>query len=334
MTFSLSPQLEKLFSGPIVGRELSELSKDIIRLSDFYINRQGARTPWTEAHVLRAYCAYFLPLNVARLKSVFKEVRRFIKPELISEVWDFGSGIGATHWSLEEEEWLPPKELICVEIDREAIRLHQQLAQKFPARWSPEWNRQARPKPGALGVFSFSFIEMHSHLPNLNEFSHLLFIEPSFRDTGRTLMEWRQRLIDAGYAALAPCTHSQTCPLLKHSSRDWCHARIHFQGSKTWSQLEALLPMKNKTLTFSYLLMSRDAKGPDWRGAIRVIGDTLYEKGKVRQMICRGTEREFFSWLKRDGEPPAIPNGALIRDPGHCEVKGNEVRPYGILRWE
>ncbi len=335
MKLSLSPRLEELFAAQIAGRELKDLANEVVRLSDFYLAQHGARTPWSEPHVWRAYCAYFLPLNVVRMRAALREVKRFLPLEQISEIWDFGSGIGATHWALEQEDWMAPRGLICQEIDREAIRLHGSLSEKFGGRWRPEWNAQRAVRPGALGVFSFSFLEMQNNLPKLADFSHLLFVEPSFRDVGRMLMEWRQRLMDtAKYTPLAPCTHSQACPLLAQSSRDWCHMRVFYESSKQWQKLEALLPMKNRTLTYSYLLMSRDVKDVKFRGTTRVIGDTLQEKGKARQMICRGPSREFLAWLKRDGEPPFIPHGALITDLGHCETKSNELRPFGTPKWE
>ncbi len=335
MKLSLSPRLEELFSEALQGRELKDLAADVVRLSDFYLSQHGARTPWGDPYVWRAYCAYFLPLNVVRMRAALAEVRRFIGPTEISEIWDFGSGTGATHWGLEHEDAIPVRPLNCVEIDRDAIRLHQTLSEKLAGRWKPEWNAQRPVKPGALGIFSFSFLEMQNNLPKLADFSHLLFVEPSFRDIGRSLMEWRKRLMEtAGYTPLAPCTHSDACPLLTHSSRDWCHARVHFNSSKNWQKLESLLPMKNRTLTYSYLLLSRDVKTPKFRGMTRVIGDTLQEKGKARQLICRGPNREFLAWLKRDGEPPFIPHGALITDLGHCELKSNEVRPFSTPKWE
>ena len=175
---------------------------------------------------------------------------------------------------------------------------------------------------------------MRDNLPDLSEFSHILIVEPSFRDTGRALMKARAYWIENGWTPLAPCTHSGPCPLLEHSDRDWCHQRVHFKASDRFLKLESHLPMKNQTLTYSYLLLSRACQTPAWRGATRVIGDTLYEKGKVRQLICRGPEREFLSWLSRAGEPPRIPHGALIADLGEVDVKGNERRPRAKLIWD
>jgi len=95
------------------------------------------------------------------------------------------------------------------------------------------------------------------------------------------------------------------------------------------------LPMKNHTLTYSYLLMSRSVKDTKWRGAARVIGDTLPENGKTRQMICRGPQREFVSWLHRYGEPPHIPHGALVSGTENCETKGQELRAKpDTLKWD
>lgn len=91
--------------------------------------------------------------------------------------------------------------------------------------------------------------------------------------------------------------------------------------------MEAILPMKNRTLTYSYLLVSRRVPHPSHRGWARVIGDTLKERGKTRQMICRGEKREFLSWLLKRGEPEEIPHGALIHGVDQAEVKGPELRP-------
>jgi len=58
----------------------------------------------------------------------------------------------------------------------------------------------------------------------------------------------------------------------------------------------------------------------------RVIGDTLREKGKTRQAICRNSEREFLAWLKKSGPASEIPRGSLISSQIYIKV-GNELRP-------
>lgn len=305
----------------------------IRELSDFYISQTGRETPWSEPNTLSAYLSYFLPLNVARLRSVWREVRRFLNDSDISEVWDFGSGLGATQWVLEDESWLSSKPLYCLEISTKAIAGHENLLASGPSKFKPQFVKGVSPRKGAIAVFSYSFLEMQKGLPPLENFAHLLVVEPSTRECGRQLMEWRQKAIVKGFNPLAPCTHNQACPLLVQSGRDWCHMRVSFQSPEWFQQIEDHLPMKNRTLTYSYLLLSQEKTNTDWYGSTRVIGDTLEERGKTRQMICRGPQREFLSWLSRDGEAPRIPHGALIKSLGTPDLKGSEVRASRDLKW-
>lgn len=331
----LSPQFEQILTKALAhfapGVDERALALSVKKLSDYYLIAPGSATPWDKDFALPATLAYFMPLNGVRMAEVFREAKRFLPAESISEIWDFGSGLGTTQWILEDQEWLEPRPLYSLEISKLAANVHDEM-QSFGRRWVSEARRTATPKRGALAVFSYSFLEMQKALPDLAAFDHWLILEPSTRERGRALMEWRSRFISDGLEPLAPCTHSYACPLLTHSPRDWCHMRVHFEGPEWFQKMEAHLPMKNRTLTYSYLLASRTVRDSSWRGAARVIGDTLPEKGKTRQMICRGPGREFFSWLHKNGEPPFIPHGALVQQIGNPEVKGGELR-VGPLDW-
>ncbi|MCB0408374.1 MAG: hypothetical protein KDD34_09230, partial [Bdellovibrionales bacterium] len=143
----------------------------------------------------------------------------------------------------------------------------------------------------------------------------------------RALMSFRKLLIENGFFVLAPCTHQGLCPLLTHSKKDWCYDRVFLEAPDWFKKLESHLPMKNRTLTFSYLIASKKFKPHLPKNSARVIGDTLKEKGKTRQMVCRGQEREFLSWLDRLGPAPEIPHGALIQIPEDYLKKGDsEIR--------
>jgi hypothetical protein len=155
-----------------------------------------------------------------------------------------------------------------------------------------------------------------------------LIIEPSTHQDARNLQELRQTLIDEGFYAWAPCTHQGKCPLLLHSQKDWCHHRIHVDMPEWFQAVERHLPFKNKTLTLSYLMMSKrvpELSLPQ-RQKVRVIGDVLEEKGKSKALICRGEEREFFSILHRDSKEFPHERGDIAVLCGEVEKKGNEVR--------
>lgn len=328
MVSTLSSSFEEMLRAVLPTNR--DLAADVLSLSDFYHAHAGLPTPWDEPFTTAAYLAYFLPLNYARLRSVWREVERCqLKPQ---SIWDFGSGVGTTQWMLEDQTNLAPVPLFAVERSRAAIDLNLRLQSARQGQWRALLQAPARPANGAMAVFSYSFLEMRSQLPRLQEFDHLLIVEPSTRDCGRQLMEWRARFLAQGWSVLAPCTHMHTCPLLQHSTRDWCHMRVPFHAPAWWLELEDRLPMKNRTLTYSYLLLSRttSAASPAIERA-RVIGDTLNERGKTRQMICRGPEREFLSWLHRNGTPQSIPHGSLILDLLGVERKSSELRlPKGL----
>lgn len=337
MTQSLSPEFELLVRSQLGEPPYAEfkLAPAIMELSSFYHSFPGRPTPWDDKFALPAYLSYFLPLNYARLRGVWQEVERFLPTKEIKSIWDYGSGLGTTQWVLEDSPWLQPCPLICLEMSHTAVRTHRELADRRQGRWQPTFKEPVKPEPGALAVFSYSFLEMQDCLPRLEAFDHLLIVEPSTRDCGRKLMEWRDRFLEDGFQVLAPCTHSEACPLLTESNRDWCHQRTAFEAPEWWLELEDQLPMKNRTLTYSYLLLSRTVTDETWRGTARVIGDTLEERGKTRQMICQGPKREFLSWLHRHGTPPHIPHGALLKGVETCTPKGGEQRagPETTLTW-
>jgi hypothetical protein len=327
---TLTPPFEALLRETLGAYDPRHLAAQILCLSDFYHANPGAPTPWSESFTMSAYTAYFLPLNYARLRSAWIEVERAQLD--VSEIWDFGSGLGTAQWVLEDSahEAVP---FYCQERSPEAASQHRVLHRHRGGRFSPDFQAPRQPGPNALGIFSYSFLEMVDQLPDLKSFAHLLIVEPSTRECGRQLMEWRARLLGQGFHVLAPCTHAAACPLLTQSTRDWCHMRVGFEPPEWWSHLEDHLPMKNRTLTYSYLLVSR--MPPSEKTQARVIGDTLEERGKTRQMICRGPRREFLSWLHRYGTPPQIPHGALLEGVEALEPKGAELRvpTPSPLRW-
>jgi ribosomal protein RSM22 (predicted rRNA methylase) len=184
-------------------------------------------------------------------------------------------------------------------------------------------------------VLSYSLNELGRLPEEIRRARALLIIEPSTRENGRALQQLRAELLNEGFFAWAPCTHQSPCPLLTHSERDWCHMRVHCERPSWLKAIEQQIPVRNDTLTYSYLLLRRDPpatislrplKPADENPLARVIGDTLHERGKIRQAICRGPEREFFSWLTRHGEPEPLPRGAVVSVPHDAEKKGNELR--------
>jgi hypothetical protein len=308
---TLSQSLEKEWVSFSLEKK-RRLAEAVIELSTYFQDKSGKETPWSEHLSALAYQFYFFPLNIARAVSVFESLGPLIDRPFRS-LFDIGSGLG----NLTELQKIFPKllegEIRSIEKDpiHSDLKFEPHLPSEIPAQ--------------STGFYSFSWVEIKTPIEELKKFEDLIFIEPSTSHVSRKLMALRQELIDHGFTVLAPCTHQKACPLLIHSQKDWCHDRVHFEKPDWFKELESLLPMRNDTLTFSYLVASR-SRSPLAEGLTRVIGDTLKEKGKTRQAICFDDQRRFLSWLKRDYKnPQTLDHGSLvqIKDP---EQKNSELR--------
>lgn len=292
--------------------EKANLAESIVTLSNHFQDPSGLLTPWERAELEMAYRFYFFPLNLARGVSLFQSLEGLLTKPL-KNLYDIGAGLG----NLAYLQRVFPRLLEgpITSIERNPRPGAPPSLQNIPQHLSED----------SVGFFSFSWVETKTPLEELKNFKTLIFLEPSTSHVARRLMTLRQELIDAGFFALAPCTHNLACPLLIHSQKDWCHDRVHFEKPDWFMELENLLPMKNNSLTYTYLLMSKSLLFKT-EGLTRVIGDTLKEKGKTRQAICFDNERRFLSWLKRNHkEIPRIDHGKLISIHGG-EEKGSEIR--------
>jgi hypothetical protein len=229
--------------------------------------------------------------------------------------------------------------VFAVDTSQIALDLGYRLkGKKIFAEYASEVSRSVHP-PLALRslrtterllIASYVLTELASLPDWWLKFEALAIIEPSTQDDSRALMSTRQSLIENGYHIWAPCTHQGRCPQLTHSARDWCHDRIHWRAPKWFADLENHLPMKNRTLTFSYLLARRSLPPPKGLTDLaRLTGDMLEEKGKTRQSLCRGTEREFLAWFPQrlaKGEDISLERGSLVRLPENIAHKASELR--------
>lgn len=304
----------------------SQLAHSVQQISDIYTkDRSQIQRVWQQKELAAGYMVYFFPLNYLRMRAVIDqgvEVHFFKNP---SNTIDFGSGPGTAQLAL----WDALEQTVdhCVENASHAIKVHKEMLEILDLKF-PQWVSAKDISVGheTMGIFSYSLNEMQIDPQYLSSFSKLILLEPSLQTVGRQLMALRKELLQLGHFAWAPCTHQESCPLLEQSKKDWCHDRVFVELPSWFYQVENHLPMKNRSVTLSYLLTNRE-KPSHHRSDARVIGDTLKEKGKTRQAICRGPEREFLSWLHKEGKPPEIPRGAKIKLPDEVTKVGSEIRP-------
>jgi hypothetical protein len=300
------------------------LAECIVQLSDFYQQKKKV-TPWQTPATQAAYLSYFFPLNYIRNLKVFSEIERIGFLSDPGKILDFGFGLGSGYLAARDSGILTAQDPVtAVDSSTTPLNLFKKylLEPGSHVEFATEINN-----PGGFDTafFSYSLNELNGAGNWLHKIPNLLIIEPSTQQSGRELMALRQTMLLEGYSMWAPCTHQLACPLLTHSKHDWCHDRVHWTPPNWWKGLEALLPMKNQTMTFSYLATSRKSSPQNLKNPGRVVGDELKEKGKSRWLYCQGEEREFLSWLNRSGAPPEIHRGEVFQV--HVqEKKGNELR--------
>jgi len=331
--FSIPTQIESSMSAALADYKLSlndskDLAKCVLALSNYFISEPEGQTPWHESWAQVAYLCYYLPLNSARLTAVIAEGEKRGFFNGLEEVLDFGAGLATASLSLSAAKNF---RYTLIERASEPQRLIEKHFSFFKAHeWTRTFNSQ-RVGNGkkTLALFSYSLTELSDVPEWAYDCEAIMIAEPSTQQDGRKLLALRQKLIEKGYYAWAPCTHQNACPLLSQSKTDWCHDRIFFAAPTWFQKMEEQLPMKNRTLTTSYLLMRKTK--PAEIHAARVVGDTLKEKGKDRQMICRGPDREFLAWLHKNKLQQDIPRGGLIELPDSVQKVSNELRVTSTL---
>lgn len=313
---------------------LKQIADSVLKLSDFYIQYPEFTTPWDEEFCQIAYRHYFLPLNFLRN---FRVVQKGFATGFFSELYsftDWGCGPGTASFALAAHEGLKPQIQKQILIDQSELALnhfedlHTQLIglEKMAGTSLRKALSLDTRKENRCLVFSYSLTEVSQLPEGWEEFEALMILEPSTSEDGRHLLELRQKLIDKGYSIWAPCTHQLKCPLLIESKTDWCHDRIEVNAPDWFLELEAHLPMRNRTVTTSYLL-ARKKKASVYAPTVgRLIGDSREEKGKTRQMFCRGEKREFLTWMHKKIDPQVFPRGELVELPDQFEEKSNELR--------
>jgi hypothetical protein len=313
-------------------RDEQRLAQAILKLSEFYQRRNSSPeiqvTPWRDAETQAAYLAYFFPLNWLRIQRCLQQ----IPPSFwqgVQNVVDVGSGPGNFQLALKSHAPSFHGPYFAVETSTAAYQLHLDLAREFHLQL-PQRTQRPFVQPSTLVVLSYSLNELGALPEWAISADRILILEPSVMAQSRSLMSLRQTLLERGYNVVAPCTHREGCPLLLRSKTDFCHDRFFIELPDWLEQLHRHLPMQNRSLTLSYLVVSKSHDGligHDRQGRARVIGDTLFEAGKVRQAICRNDRREFISVLRKQiAEFAGFPHGALIELPDSLVLKGNELR--------
>ena len=302
-------------------KQPKDLAKAILKVSDAYQVHDSV-TDWKDNQTRAAYLSYFFPLNYIRFLRVIDQIKTSHFFSGIDQVIDFGCGPGPSTKALSSDKDFNFLTKI------HGIDNHNEVRSDYldtpRSKLSLSFGKTKPPGPlnSTAIIASYAINELESIPHWFFDAEALVILEPSTKSAFKRFDELRSNLLNQGYHLWAPCPHMDTCPL-SLSKKDWCHDRVHWTQPQWFQNIENQLPIKNTTLTYSYLLARKTKKETDDR--LRVVGDSLLEKGKTRWMLCRSSEREFLSFLHRNGKPPQIYRGDSLQL-NNYEKKGNELR--------
>jgi hypothetical protein len=156
----------------------------------------------------------------------------------------------------------------------------------------------------------------------------VLLLEPALRETGRALLAFRDRALERGWYATAPCLTQRPCPALA-SPRDWCTASAEWEPPVHVRQLADATGLRaDEGVSYAPLVLGRTAPTAE-AGLWRVVGIAPPEKGKKRLWVCSDEGRIPLVRLDRDASSANarfddLRRGDLVR------VEGADLRADGL----
>ncbi len=238
--------------------------------------------------------------TITRGRSIMGVIEKIIRQHLdvfhdIESVVDFGGGPGTFLFALSKFKIL--NKYTNVERSDAFIDIMNVLVEEFLSSSIPHTHvdsiscnylkLESQDIPtNELCVFSYTLCECDNSLISLSSLvensNMVLIIEPGTPSGFNNIIQARDKLIEKGFSAIAPCTVSSGfCPL-RDSESDWCHFVERVDRSRIQRHL------KNGVLgyeyeKYSYLLMSKSPINSDGK---RIISRPDNTKHSVSFDIC------------------------------------------------
>lgn len=235
-----------------------------------------------------AYAIVRMPATIGAVGNAMQYTRDRYDGE-ISSVLDIGAGTGACCWAA--SEIFPDTENVtCLEREKNMIDLGKSLMDKgdFPCEynWISRDITEGFEQRADLVTASYVLNEMPdakreklvSAMWNAAE-KLLIIIEPGTPKGFSNLLKIREQLIKSGANIIAPCPHSDKCPLPQD---DWCHFTARVSRTKLHKQLKGgEVPYEDEK--FCYIAASKESCEPCRE---RVLRHPKIESGKITLKLC------------------------------------------------
>lgn len=329
----LPVNLETALREELASISVTTLKQAVLELSEQYRgNTPEKRAGYQSTHHRLAYLAVRFPAtfaaNIKALTELFrlKDIQSSnpcpsSNPPTIESILDLGAGPGTAAFAAST---LFPEvnKVTLIERDPEMIKIGIRLQGYLTKTGSP-WiwhagdllelakpsrhipNSAAIPVKADLVIASYCLGELPKQsitalislaLSSANKF--VAFIEPGTPEGFSAINYIRDQLLSsAEWSIVAPCTHSNQCPLNRtrseEDSQKWCHFPARLNRTNL-HQLVKQGSLSYEDEKFSYLIVGRSEYVPAHRSdpkddqliPARIIGHPRHQKGLVRLDLC------------------------------------------------
>lgn len=319
----------------------ASLAEDVARLSRL-LTKERDNLPHaylSDPGLRRAYLAYFLPPNLAKIQAPLRELslhpaNLFAKERL--QVLDLGAGPGTAVLGIREffRQRGKGEHLEFIAVDqvgenlKEAEALFREAGGGTDSRATLTTVRSGIEAIAGRSGGPFDIIVLSNVLNEMflreadrtvkrtelvrNIMERLLaadgsciIIEPALQETSRDLLMVRDGIVDGGSRVYAPCLVQGHCPALVNP-RDWCHEDRHWDPPEIIREIDNRVGLRKDSLKFSYLVLRKDGRtladvcGED---PYRVVSEQLISKGKRELFLCGREGRRLTTRLDKDASP-------------------------------
>jgi len=294
---------------PMRRQHRRELPGDIRRLSHLLTDERDdlRRDYLSDPAALSAYMRYFLPWNIYRLGTLFAGLALDPggdTPGNAATIIDLGAGpltAPLALWISRPHLRKRPLTFICVDRAPKPMRLGLDVlhslakAQGGLAPWKitlvkGPLDARLREK-GDLIIMANALNEvlqrgegelleaaedLARHLTDmLTPTGALCVVEPGVRPSAHLIAALRRGFLHRGLKPLAPCPHTEVCPMSGRGYTAWCHFNFDAEAAPGWLKKlsdEARLPKDNVSLSFlNFSAKGRKLEAGEGKSLIRAV---------------------------------------------------------------
>ncbi|MCF3148367.1 small ribosomal subunit Rsm22 family protein [Streptomyces platensis] len=293
-------ELRAALAGLLDGLPPKQAAQAVDRL----IANYRGRTP-TDAPVLRdradvaAYAAYRMPATFEAVRAALTAFAARVPDWSPATHVDIGGGTGAATWATAATwdghhstvlDWAQP-----------ALDLGRELAAEIlpDVTWQRQTIGEGLTVPAGTDLVTVSYVlgelrpeDRRAVVAAATAARTVVLIEPGTPDGYLRIREARTQLTEAGLRIVAPCPHSDTCPIVPLVRRvgappavaggDWCHFSARVSRSSLHRQVKGgSLPYEDEK--FSYVAATTLDATP---APARIIRKPQLRKGQVLLDLC------------------------------------------------